>query len=154
MSSRWEDANGNSWRYSSVSQSWQRQVNGSWVTSPLPSGGLNRVTATDPSPGVVIVETMGPQGQIGPLGPVGPVGPRGEPGVVILSETLPSQFQNGTNLVFPLSQVANTSQAVQVFRNGLMEIPGQGFLATSTSVTFTTPPLVSDVLTVVYQKAQ
>jgi hypothetical protein len=56
--------------------------------------------------------------------------------------------------VFPLSQVANTSQAVQVFRNGLMEVPGQGFLATSTSVTFTTPPLVSDVLTVVYQKAQ
>jgi hypothetical protein len=35
-----------------------------------------------------------------------------------------------------------------------MEVQGHGYLVTSTHVTFTTPPLDSDVLTVIYQKAQ
>jgi hypothetical protein len=71
-----------------------------------------------------------------------------------MSEVLSVEYQDGSNDVFPLSLPADLSQAVQVFRNGLMEIQGQGYLMTSTHVIFTTPPLGSDVLTVVYQKAQ
>ena len=58
------------------------------------------------------------------------------------------------NVTFPLADVADLSQSIQVFRNGLLEVPGIGYLVTEDSVTFTTPPLNSDVIAVVYQKAQ
>jgi hypothetical protein len=93
------------------------------------------------------------------MGPQGQPGARGEPGqpgltYLAISEVLPAQYQNGVNATFPLSDTADLDQAIQVFRNGLLEIPGQGYLVSSTHVTFTSPPLDDDVIAVVYQKAQ
>lgn len=146
MSSKWVDANGNQWRFSSVAGTWQALVNGCWTVRPLPSGGLQRSDITASS-NVVIVETMGPQGASGQPGPAGT-------GSLSISEVLSAEYQDGVNDTFPLSNPADLSQAVQVFRNGLLEIQGHGYSVTSTHVTFTTPPLDSDVLTVIYQKAQ
>lgn len=172
---QWIDIQGDPWRHNPTTNSWQKLIGQAWVDSAPPAGGLRRLGSSSVTPpNVVVVETMGPPGPPGPPGDVGPIGPRGdvgprgetgatgatgargEPGSssITVCDVLPSQNQNGTNVTFSLSQTANINHAVQVFRNGLMEIPGQGFLVTSTSVTFTTPPLDSDVLTVVYQKAQ
>lgn len=149
--SDWVDVNGNPWRFSSMTSTWQTQTSdGSWVTAPLPSGGLTRTDTFTSSGDVVIVETMGPPG---PPGPPGASGPPGVGGLAV-AEVIPPEYQDGVNDTFPLSVSADLSQAVQVFRNGLMEMPGHGYLVTPTHVTFTTPPLDSDVLTVVYQKAQ
>lgn len=148
MSSQWVDNEGNQWRFSAVSGTWQTLVNGVWQIKPLPSGGLQR-TSVPVSPSVTIVETMGPPGPPGERGPAGPPG-----NDFIVSETLSSAPQNGVNAVFPLSSSADLTRAFQVFRNGLMETPGDSYLVTPTHVTFTTPPLDTDVLTVIYQKAQ
>lgn len=147
MSSQWVDANGNEWRFSAIAGNWQAKINGSWRVTPLPSGGLRRTTADNVSPGVVIVETMGPQG---------PAGEDGPPGLtyVSVSEVLSAQLQNGVNSTFSFSETADLTKDIKVFRNGLMETPGQGYLVTGNAVTFTTPPLDSDVIAVVYQKAQ
>lgn len=146
MSSKWVDANGNRWRYSAVAGTWQALVNGCWTIRPLPSGGLQR-TDTPISSSVVVVETMGPQGASGAPGAPGT-------GNLSISEVLSTEYQDGVNDTFPLSVTADLSQAFQVFRNGLLEVQGHGYLVTPTHVTFTTPPLDSDVLTVIYQKAQ
>ena len=142
-SSRWVDENGGQWRFSTATKSWKRLVNGEWVFAVLPPGGLRRATVADTNPTVLVVETMGPQG---------PPGPPGTSAAV--SEVLSAEDQNGINDTFPLSNIIDTTKAVLVFRNGLVEVQGLGYLVTPTSVTFTTPPLGSDVLTVVYQKAQ
>lgn len=150
MSSQWVDTQGNQWRFSSVSKTWQKQLGTQWVTTTLPTGGLRRYQpGTSSGPGTVIIETMGPRG------PKGDKGDRGAPGSdLLISEVLSSDYQDGENVLFPLSNSADLSQAFQVFRNGLLEIPGHGYLVTPTHVTFTTPPLGDDVLTVIYQKAQ
>lgn len=146
MSSQWVDADGAEWRFSKVNGTWQKKVNGTWRITSLPSGGLQRVTpGVDNNPNVVILETMGPPGPPGPPGPVAPPP---------ISEVLPSESQNGVNATFSLSEQVDISQAIQVFRNGLLEIRGLGYLVTENTVTFTTPPLDSDVIAVVYQKAQ
>lgn len=142
----WIDSLGNLWRKSDAGH-WQRFIDGSWVNEEPPSGGLKKFTGTDEPPGVVVVETTGP------TGPAGPPGPPGASSLSI-SEVLSDEFQDGINDTFPLSNLADLSQAFQVFRNGLLEIQGHGYLVTPTHVTFTTPPLDSDVLTVIYQKAQ
>jgi hypothetical protein len=141
----WVDNQGQVWRQQAGI--WQKLIGNTWVTAPLPSGGLRRLNAGEEDREVVIVETMGPRGPQGETGP---------PGLTYLaiSQVLPAQFQNGVNATFALSDTADLSQAIQVFRNGLLEIPGLGYLVTETSVTFTTPPLDSDVIAVVYQKAQ
>jgi hypothetical protein len=150
MSSQWVDANGTQWRFSSVAKTWQKQVGNQWRVATLPPGGLRRFQPSASSgPGTVIIETMGPRG------PKGDPGPPGRPGTSVqISEVLSSEYQDGVNVTFPLSNNADLSQAFQVYRNGLMEMPGHGYLVTPTHVTFTTPPLDSDVLTVIYQKAQ
>jgi hypothetical protein len=148
---RWVDEQGDPWRYNTAASAWQKLLNGVWVNSQQPSGGLRRVTAaSNDVPQVVVVESMGPQGQPGARGEPG------QPGLTYLaiSEVLPAQYQNGVNATFPLSDTADLDQAIQVFRNGLLEIPGQGYLVSSTHVTFTSPPLDDDVIAVVYQKAQ
>ena len=45
MSSQWVDTSGTPWRYSTVSQSWQRLLDGSWSPSTPPPGGLQRSAA-------------------------------------------------------------------------------------------------------------
>ena len=150
-SPQWVDAQGDPWRYNSTTGTWQKYVNGAWVTSQQPSGGLRKIgSANNYTPEVVIVESMGPPGQPGAPGQPGP------PGLTYLaiSEVLPAQSQNGVNATFPLSNAPDLSQAIQVFRNGLLEISGIGYSVTPNSVIFTTPPLGDDVIAVVYQKAQ
>ncbi len=147
MSSQWVDVHGNLWRYSRVAGLWQTRVNGYWSTAVPPSGGLSKISTTTTTGNVIVVETTGPTGASGPPGTPGTLG-------VSISEVLPAEYQDGVNDTFPLSVSADLSQAFQVFRNGLLEIQGHGYLVTPTHVTFTTPPLDSDVLTVVYQKAQ
>ena len=150
-SSLWVDTTGTQWRFSSESKTWQKLVGSRWVVTTLPSGGLRRYRpGTQPnSPGAVIIESMGPRG------PKGEPGPPGRPGTSVqISEVLATEYQDGVNNIFPLSNSADLSQAFHVFRNGLREIQGHGYLVTPTHVTFTTPPLDSDVLTVIYQKAQ
>lgn len=147
MSSQWLDNSGNQWRFSTGTNSWQKLLGSRWVTTGLPSGGLHQVEVAAGSDTAVIIE------RDGLVGPEGPPGPPGKSSLTV-AEVLSPEFQDGVNDVFPLSTAADLSQAFQVFRNGLMEIQGHGYLVTPTYVTFTTPPLDSDVLTVVYQKAQ
>ena len=146
----WIDGQGTAWRQNPLTGSWQKLIGSTWVNASPPSGGLRRFDAATGSREVVVVETMGPRGL---------PGAKGEPGTpgltyIAVSEVIPAQYQNGVNVTFPLSDTADLSQAIQVFRNGLLEIFGVGYLVSPTHVTFTTPPLDSDVLTVVYQKAQ
>lgn len=145
----WVDAQGDPWRYDGSTGSWQKLVDNEWVASSPPAGGLRKITdpAESPLP-VVVVETMGPRG------PQGEQGPPGVSYLATISEVIPAQLQDGVTTTFGLSSSADLTQSVQVFRNGLMEVAGQGYFVTETEVTFTTPPLNSDVLTVVYQKAE
>ena len=84
----------------------------------------------------------------GPQGPTGPVGPTPE----LRVQTLPA---DGTTGVFQLDTPAASDLSVQVFRNGLAEIAGVGFTASSdgddTVVSFSTVPLADDEVQVVYQ---
>jgi hypothetical protein len=109
------------------------------------------VVVSDPSAVSVVVPDPAPFQFVGVLGAQGPAGPRG-PGGSAVSEVVSGQLQNGVATTFSLANTVDTSQAVQVYRNGLMEVPGVGFSATSNSIIFTTPPLSSDVVAVVYQK--
>lgn len=146
MSSQWVDVHGNPWRFSKSTRSWQRLIDNTWMNAAPPSGGLSRSDGLTESSSVLVVETTGPRG---------PEGPPGPPGAgLTVAELLSDQYQDGVNDTFPLSVRADLSQAFQVFRNGLLEVQGHGYLVTPTHVTFTTPPLDSDVLSVVYQKAQ
>lgn len=83
----------------------------------------------------------------------GPAGPAGEPGtsVELFTEVLPAELQDGVEVTFELSRVALIPAQVQVFRNGLLEVPNVGFTATATEITFSTAPLDSDVVAVSYQ---
>lgn len=148
MSSQWIDANGDQWRFSNINKTWQKKVGNTWKVEPLPPGGLQRTSAGGTTENVIVVETMGPRG---PKGDAGPPGPAANPAT---SEVLPAESQNGINTTFSLSGTIDLSHAIQVFRNGLLEIQGHGYLVTPNTVTFTTPPLDSDVIAVIYQKAQ
>lgn len=147
MGSQWVDATGVLWRFSEGTKTWQKMVGNRWVSGQPPTGGLRRQTG--PAPEVIVVNDRGPRGPKGDPGPPGPPGTS-----VRISEVLSAEWQNGVNSTFPLANDADLSQPFQVFRNGLMEIPGHGYQVTPTHVTFTTPPLDSDVIAVVYQKAQ
>lgn len=114
-------------------------------------GGLVSVVVADSVPVGVLVADPQPVGVVTVLGPVGPVGPRG-PGGSAVCEVVSQQLQNGVVSTFFLANAVDGSQAVQVFRNGLLEVPGVGFSVGLNSVTFSSPPLNSDVVAVVYQK--
>lgn len=160
VSSQWVDSDGDQWRFSAGTSSWQKYVNGSWVSTALPQEGLQKVIV--PAPDVMVVETMGPpglpgdegvQGPAGTTGPAGPSGPQGDPGpgYHLYVQTINPALQNGITTTFALTDTADLSQAVQVFRNGLLETPVTGYTATTTTVTLTTPPLATDVVLVHYQ---
>jgi hypothetical protein len=110
---------------------------------------LAQVTKSGTPPDAILNFVI-PRGNDGPVGPTGPAGPAGN----LAYEVVPQQLQNGTNATFALSNLIDTSKAVQVFRNGLLEVPGVGFSAAASSITFSTPPLVTDVVAVIYQKVQ
>jgi hypothetical protein len=80
-------------------------------------------------------------------GPPGPPG-AGQP----VTDLLPQIMQDGRNTQFPLTNRAVSIESIQVFRNGLAEMPGIGFTATRQVITFTTAPLDTDVIAVSYQK--
>lgn len=143
----WVDEGGTSWRFYGATQRWQKDVDGQWVTAVPPSRGLERLGLGAVPPSVTVVEIAGPPGPEGPRGPVGPSS-------LQVAEVIAVEYQDGINDTFSLSDLVDLDQAVLVLRNGLMEVEGHGYLMGSNSVTFTTPPLDSDVLTVVYKKAQ
>lgn len=146
----WLDEQNDPWRYNNATGTWQKLVLDSWQDSAPPTGGLRRIT--DPQAAaaeVVVVESMGPPGL---------KGDKGEPGIpgltyFAVSEVISPQLQNGVNTTFALREDVALDQSIQVFRNGLLEVAGQGYLVISGNVIFTTPPLDTDVLLVVYQKA-
>ena len=108
------------------------------VSNPTP---VNVTVSPDPDP-IRIVGLPGPQGATGPRGS----------GNETVSQVISGSLQNGVTSTFTLSQAADIGQAVQLFRNGLLEIPGVGYTVTQNSVTLTTPPLSTDVVAVIYQK--
>jgi hypothetical protein len=117
----------------------------------IQQGDLISVTVADAAPVKVTVSDPDPVQIVGFLGPIGPTGPKGS-GNETVSQVISGSLQNGVTSTFTLSQTADITQAVQVFRNGLLEIPVVGFTVTQNSVTLTTPPLSSDVVAVIYQK--
>lgn len=108
-------------------------------TAKVAAQPVHRVTIA-PSDGARVVVVAKP-------GPPGPTGPSGA-GTGVFNET-PSGTQDGVNAVFTL---ANTPQSgsTTVYRNGLREVLGTGYTATSSTLTFSTPPLSSDVIRVDY----
>lgn len=77
----------------------------------------------------------------------GPAGPPGD-GTQVFNET-PTGTKDGSNLVFTLAHIPR-SGTTTVYRNGLREVPGVGYTASGSTLTFTTAPLSSDDLTVDY----
>lgn len=98
----------------------------------------------------------GDPGDDGRDGVDGDRGPKGDPGLTLITVTkvISSEMQDGVRINFPLDDTATSSETIQVFRNGLMEINGLGYTATTTHVTFTTAPLDNDIISVVYEKVQ
>lgn len=93
---------------------------------------------------IAAVPQIGQRGVQGPVGAVGPAGP-----VAIAVAEIPAGVSNGVNLAFTVSRnfIPNS---LQVFRNGLLELIGVGYTLSSTTLTFTTAPLVTDLITVTY----
>lgn len=106
------------------------------VTIPtIPSVG---VSTTDGNV-VVVVPFPGAQGIQGPPGTNSP----------IAGDTL-TGVQNGSNEVYTTSH-AFVASSTAVYRNGLREELGVGYTESgSAQITFTTPPLSSDVITIDY----
>lgn len=106
------------------------------------------VVIEQPIIGVEVVET--PVGVIVVNGPQGPKGDPG-PGADVWAETL---VGDGEQVEFLLAYRTLSPFSVQVFRNGLAEITGIGFIVSSdgnsTTVTFSSAPLVDDEVQVVY----
>lgn len=80
----------------------------------------------------------------------GPAGPAGQPGdgAGVFNET-PTGVKDGVNTTFTLAHTPAV-WSTTLYRNGLREVLTVGYTVTGSSVTFTTPPLSSDVLTVDY----
>lgn len=80
----------------------------------------------------------------------GPPGPRGAPGdnAGIYGES-PTGTRDGVNTVFTLSSSPATGSTA-VYRNGLRELLGSGYMVSGAVITFSAPPLADDVLTVDY----
>lgn len=160
MSSQWVDASGEQWRFFAATSTWQKYIGDTWVTTALPQAGLRKVVI--PAPNVDVVETMGPpglpggagvQGPPGATGGPGPQGPPGAPGpgYRLYVQTLNPALQNGITGTFTLTYIADLTQAFQVFRNGILEKPVTSYTTTTTTVTFSSPPLATDTVTVYYQ---
>lgn len=106
-----------------------------------------------PDPVVVdVVLIDGPRGAPGTPGqPGSPGAPGSNATVEFFTGILDGAVQDGANITFPLPRQALDPNNIHVYRNGLAEIRGLGFTATTTHITFTTPPLDIDVIAVTYQ---
>lgn len=114
------------------------------------------VDITETPVGAILVGgPPGPQGAIGPQGPIGPQGATGATGPVAQWFTQVITNGDGVTTSFLLSHQAASTASINVFRNGLAEVNGIGFLveaaAGTTAVTFTTAPLATDVIAVTYE---
>jgi hypothetical protein len=81
----------------------------------------------------------------------GPPGPQGTPGTnATIQGEIPAGVQNGVNEVFTTAHVFVLGSTA-VYRNGLREHLGVGYTeTTTTTITFTTAPLASDVIVIDY----
>lgn len=100
---------------------------------------------------VVDVETPEPVLSVitveGPEGPRGPAGAAGD-GATVFGEHLTGA--NGTNLVFTTAQPYRPNTTA-VYLNGLREFVGEAYTeTTSTTITFTDPPLTGDSIRIDY----
>jgi hypothetical protein len=114
----------------------------------LPSGAV--VTLAPPGPPQIAVVPPGPTPVlIMPVpGVPGVEGPSGSNAPV--ENEIPGGTQNGVNEVFTLVN-SYLAGSTQVFRNGLRERLNVGYNESGAAqITFTTAPLVTDVLTVDY----
>ena len=68
---------------------------------------------------------------------------------ITVSQTVPKSFQNGANKNFTIS--TSFPNAVQVFRNGIMELLGVDFFATESQVELNVAPIYDDTVVLVYQ---
>ena len=68
---------------------------------------------------------------------------------ITVSQTVPKSLQNGTNKNFTIS--TSFPNAVQVFRNGIMELLGVDFFATESQVALNVAPSYDDTVVLVYQ---
>lgn len=106
------------------------------------------VVIEQPVIGVEVVEN-----QVGAIVVNGAQGPRGFPGP---APTLYRDVLTGDGFTssFQLTHLSSSESSVQVFRNGLAEITGIGFIVSSdgnsTTVTFSSVPLADDEVQVVY----
>jgi hypothetical protein len=118
----------------------------------IQSGDTVAVTFADAPPSVQVrVDQPAPFGVVMVQGPQGPPGQAaGELNFAILSNS----SQNGVTVTFALPTPTSNAASVQVLRNGLAEVRGIGFTATTTSITFTSAPLPTDVLVVGYSQQQ
>ena len=125
-----------------------------YEVSVAPAASVD-VTVSSTSPVLLVpFGQPGPTGPTGLTGPAGPTGPAGANTPVTVCEVLPQQMQNGVVSTFSVANLIDTTQAVEVFRNGLLESPGIGYGVTTGAITFSTPPLGSDVIAILYKKAQ
>jgi hypothetical protein len=87
---------------------------------------------------VIVVAVPGSPGQPGPPGD----------GTPVLNET-PTGVKDGSNTVFTLAH-APQAGSTGVYRNGLREVLGVGYILAGSNLTFSSPPLSSDEITVDY----
>lgn len=117
------------------------------------------VATGEPVAVVMVAGPAGPPGMPGAAGERGPVGATGAAGATgpageIVEPTFHTAVLpagDGVTVSFPLPVVARFPSQILVSRNGLFEVPGVGFTATASDVTFSNPPLDSDVVAVFYQ---
>lgn len=111
------------------------------------------LTLVDSTPSIIlsdeyeypfIIASIPVRGVRGFTGATGAVGPTPTP----FSETL-SGVHNGVNTDFALTH-ACVPNSLMVFRNGLMEVASIGYSLVGATVSFTTPPLTTDLITVTY----
>lgn len=66
----------------------------------------------------------------------------------------PSGTINGSNLVFTLAETPLENEAVDVFLDGLKQIPGTDYSVSGVTITFTTAPAIGQTLRVEYIRAK
>jgi len=101
---------------------------------------------------LTVVDFPGIRGEPGTPGAKGDKGDQGDPGpgVQIFTGALQGQLQDGINARFTLPLPASSADAIEVYRNGLLEVRGLSFSSTQNEVMFTSPPLVDDIISVTY----
>jgi hypothetical protein len=69
-------------------------------------------------------------------------------------DEIPSGAINGSNTVFTLAETPVENEAVDVFLDGLKQIPGTDYSVSGVTITFTTAPAVGQTLRVDYVQAK